>query len=328
MDMEQFSFMPDWKSGVEHWVQGYEGYSAVDVPQKIEQQPYGTLLMGFMDMDTAPLTEIREITGYFMNIKDLQSCKDAYLKDIALLMELQVALPMVLYTFSTAVRSFVDIFKDVDEKELPRMKSWADDINDKCGLVLIRHQVLMEEIQKGSFLRVDNGKFSIKARLYDMEELHRDTLLASQSKSSCLLMENEDGSSSLRFFHEPGSELSSFLTVMLADILNNNLELKLCEHCGKPFISGGKAIYCTRPADDKGGSCRTVGSVAKFHQAMADNPIIGEHRKSYKKYYGRMLKGQMTKAEFEAWRDEAKAKLELAKNGKLTEDNFLQWLKD
>ena len=326
--MEQFSFMLDWKDGVEHWVQGYPGYAAVDVPDQIEQQPYGTLLMEFIDMDTSPLAEITEISVSLLELETLDDI-DAYKKDMTRLMELQAMLPMVLYTFSASVRSFVKTFGGVDDngEKFDRMRSWAVILEDESSITFTRHWVLLEEIQKGSFLRDANGKYDLKNRLYDMEELHRDTLLASQCKSSCLLIDNEDGTSSLRFFHEPGNELSSFLTVMLSDILNNNLEIKLCQHCGKPFISGGKSIYCARPADDKGGLCRTVGPVAKFHQAMADNPIIGEHRRAYKRNYGRRLKGQMTRAEFEAWRDEAKTKLELAKCGKLQVDEFLQWVK-
>jgi len=52
----------------------------------------------------------------------------------------------------------------------------------------------------------------------------------------------------------------------------NNLKLAPRQHCGKPFISGGKPIYCDRIANDKGDMYRTLGPL-RYTRPMARLPL-------------------------------------------------------
>jgi len=46
--------------------------------------------------------------------------------------------------------------------------------------------------------------------------------------------------------------------------------------------------------------------VVKSEKAMVEQPVIGVHRRAYKKRYGWFLKSQITRTEFDALRDKAK----------------------
>jgi len=83
---------------------------------------------------------------------------------------------------------------------------------------------------------------------------------------------------------------------------------KQCKNCGRWFLRGKgfSYEYCdnTAPGEtDK--TCRDIGAISSFKEKVKNNPVWEFHQRAYKKYYARVLKKNMSKADFNAWAMEA-----------------------
>jgi len=327
-----FSFLLDRKNGVEYWLYDYTGSDIFQQPGTVEQKPYGTLLMSFIDMDAGILAQMSELIGMFEavpTVKVFTARWDEYRRACDELRDLSKQLPAAFNSFNLTVRAFAGIFvPDLDsgrsctKADIAKMTGQAKILRGYCDVALARHTALYEEIRKGSFERDKHSRVRADRVLNMMGDDKANLLINSDMEARCLQL-----GGSFRVCHALGADLSTLLSVVLIDLVNNNLELVSCQHCGRPFVSSGKTVYCDRIANNKGDTCRTLGPLAKYEKTVVEQPVIGAHRRAYKKYYGWLLKGQITRVDFDAWRDEAKIKLELAKSGKLQKDVFLDWLR-
>jgi len=96
---------------------------------------------------------------------------------------------------------------------------------------------------------------------------------------------------------------------------------KQCKLCGRYFLQEKGVLYeyCDNPTlgDDK--TCRQIGALTSFRDKVKGNDVWRIHQRAYKKYYARVLKGKMSKANFNEWaqraeqiRDETLASYEAA----------------
>ena len=69
-------------------------------------------------------------------------------------------------------------------------------------------------------------------------------------------------------------------------------------------------------------TCKEIGALKKFSEKVKNNPVWTVYQRTYKTRYARVSKGKMTKAEFEAWADNAKALREKALNNEITFEEF------
>jgi hypothetical protein len=81
---------------------------------------------------------------------------------------------------------------------------------------------------------------------------------------------------------------------------------KQCKLCGRYFLQERGVIYeyCDNAQTD-GKICREIGALASFREKVKSNEVWKIHQRAYKKYYARVLKGKMSKAEFNVWTQRA-----------------------
>ena len=83
---------------------------------------------------------------------------------------------------------------------------------------------------------------------------------------------------------------------------------KQCKLCGRFFLQerGFVYEYCVGSAPDESGkTCREVGARQSFRAKVKSSEIWQIHQRAYKKYYARVMKKHMTKAEFNVWAQKA-----------------------
>ena len=109
--------------------------------------------------------------------------------------------------------------------------------------------------------------------------------------------------------------LRDFLYVELGkSILKGNAPRK-CRLCDGWFLheQGGRSIYCERIAPgETEQTCREVGARAVFEKKIQDEDAWKLYKRAYKKYYARMMKGNMDKEEFKIWAENAAAERDTA----------------
>lgn len=83
-----------------------------------------------------------------------------------------------------------------------------------------------------------------------------------------------------------------------------------CKNCGRWFLRERNTLfeYCGHVAPgETSKTCRDVGATASFSAKVKNNPVWQIHQRAYKKYYARVLKKNMSKADFNLWAQEAEA---------------------
>lgn len=102
--------------------------------------------------------------------------------------------------------------------------------------------------------------------------------------------------------------LTDFVYVEFMKGLQKGFVPKRCGNCGKWFLQtpGASYSYCNEVAPgEESKTCRDIGAAACFDAKVRNNGIWAIHQRAYKKYYARVLKKKMSKADFEAWAREA-----------------------
>lgn len=81
-----------------------------------------------------------------------------------------------------------------------------------------------------------------------------------------------------------------------------------CKNCGKWFLKEKTSTceYCDNIAPGEvSKTCRDVGATASFSSKVKNNEVWKLHQRAYKKYYARVMKRNMTQADFNTWAQSA-----------------------
>lgn len=102
--------------------------------------------------------------------------------------------------------------------------------------------------------------------------------------------------------------LRDFLYVELGKAILHGNAPRQCRLCGHWFLheQGDRAIYCERIAPgEETKTCREVGARAVFENKLQSEETWKLYKRAYKKYYARVMKGNMSREDFEAWAEQA-----------------------
>lgn len=177
----------------------------------------------------------------------------------------------------------------------------ADDIGD--GLLLMRR---LEEL-----LQAFGG------------HLHPYAQEREVSQGSFSWLEEMSVESSVRFVARPTdgngsgmaerwtvSCLRDFLYLELGKAIEHRNAPRQCRLCGHWFLheQGDKTVYCGRVAPgETEKTCREVGARAVFENKIRAEETWKLYKRAYKKYYARVMKGNMGREEFKDWAEQAAA---------------------
>ena len=114
----------------------------------------------------------------------------------------------------------------------------------------------------------------------------------------------------------------------LRESIRRELKLRVCKNCGRYFVLTGRASaeYCDRAADEKGRTCKVVGSAKQWGQKSDSDKVFQAYRKEYKKRFARIKAGKLPAAAFYEWGDAARVKKKECDEGTITLDEFKAWL--
>ena len=100
------------------------------------------------------------------------------------------------------------------------------------------------------------------------------------------------------------SSLHDFLYVELGKAILRGNSPRQCRLCGRWFLheQGDTTVYCTRPAPgEESRTCREIGARAVFEKKIQEEDTWKIYKRAYKKYYARVMKGNMSREEFSGW---------------------------
>lgn len=124
--------------------------------------------------------------------------------------------------------------------------------------------------------------------------------------------------------------IGDIVDFFLREIIKRELTFKQCRSCGKYFpaiTAHGNSEYCSRLFQDTGKTCKEIGS-AKVYQAKVENsPAIQAYNRAYKTHFARIKYKKMTKEDFQAWAELARKFRDEVTAGKMTLQEYEDWLK-
>ncbi len=104
--------------------------------------------------------------------------------------------------------------------------------------------------------------------------------------------------------------LEELLHLEFIQLLGENVQIRQCRRCRKYFLVKGSypSLYCTRTAEGSAQTCQQLAAASTFQSKLRDNNSSnawGIYSRYYKRYYARIKRGALTKAQFQKWQEEA-----------------------
>lgn len=198
----------------------------------------------------------------------------------------------------------------------------ADDIGD--GLLLMRRLEELLQVFGGPLHPYAQEQLVLQGAFHWLEEMSVESSVKFVSRPA-------DGSGNAIAERWTVSCLRDFLYLELGKAIERGNAPRQCRLCGHWFLheQGDKSVYCGRVAPgETEKTCREVGARAVFENKIRAEETWKLYKRAYKKYYARVMKGNMGREEFNAWVEHAAAQrdftIELLKAAKSEEERARQ----
>ena len=116
----------------------------------------------------------------------------------------------------------------------------------------------------------------------------------------------------------------------LRECVQREQRMRVCKNCGLYVAVKGRgtAEYCDITTDAKGRVCKEIGAFVHWSQSKEDDEIFKVYRREYKKRFAWTKTGKITPATLYAWGERAREKKEECEEGKITLEEYQEWLHD
>lgn len=101
--------------------------------------------------------------------------------------------------------------------------------------------------------------------------------------------------------------ICDLISYHLQECVKQELRFRICKNCGRYFSMSGRntAMYCCRPYDEKGHTCRSVAPVRAWSERTQTDEILHEYRREYKRRFTWINTGKIERNSFFAWSRQA-----------------------
>ncbi len=124
------------------------------------------------------------------------------------------------------------------------------------------------------------------------------------------------------------SSLEEMLYLEFEKMLELDLRIKKCKHCGRHFVLKGNypTEYCDRIPVGETQTCQAIAATAKYAQKVKDNPALAVFNRAYKRYHARFKVGSVKPDAFKKWKYEAVVMRDRCLNAEMTASEFEAWI--
>lgn len=122
--------------------------------------------------------------------------------------------------------------------------------------------------------------------------------------------------------------IHDMMELEFSKMLEYGIRLHKCKNCGRYFIVKGNyaAEYCDRIRDGQTRTCQQIAAQKKYEEKLQSNEAVALFRKYYKRYYARTKVGTIKQDQFRQWNYRACEMRERCLNGKISCEEFEEWL--
>ena len=129
--------------------------------------------------------------------------------------------------------------------------------------------------------------------------------------------------------------LDNICFIVLSELVNNNITIKTCKHCGRYFIPVNRQteVYCDlTPRSGNGKKCRELGARTTYAKNVKEVEGLLIYRRTYQKRLMELSRNPNTsekdKKKFNTWKKSAQEKIKEFKKEKITEEQLKIWMEE
>ena len=113
------------------------------------------------------------------------------------------------------------------------------------------------------------------------------------------------------------------------ECIKRELRARVCKNCQRWFFITRRstAEYCDATLDANGRTCKERGSIRKWTQERSNDKVFLPYRREYKRRFAWIRAGRISESQFYAWSAEARKKKAECDDGKISLEEFEDWLK-
>lgn len=295
------------KKNKEYSIKGYE----------MNTRPFGTFFADFINCDFSLETDFYNFfKKYSISLLDLEKFKRIFKNNIC---------------SEETYNKFIKKLMQDNFKKLLKLQEQLDMILAYCLINPASKVSKFSPIERLYILERTNETFTIfKAKKIEYINIHyfsKDAGASEKEVIENLIKKKTDiGSIDLLIPHS----IESILYMQLCDILKEEISFKSCKNCDRYFVADNKRIeYCNELAPDSNKTCREIGRKKKYYDTIKNDKALDLYNKVYYR------KAQMSKRNqdlkkyvegYEYFKTFGKRKLAKYKSGKITSDEFIEWI--
>lgn len=125
------------------------------------------------------------------------------------------------------------------------------------------------------------------------------------------------------------NDIFQILFLEIEQMIKNNIPIKKCRYCHKYFVVADKKVeYCSRIAPGETEPCNKIGPARVYKANLEKDYPLKIYERAYGTKYAQYSRSSISVNEFDAWRIEAREKLDAVRAGTLDESTFAQWIEE
>ena len=112
------------------------------------------------------------------------------------------------------------------------------------------------------------------------------------------------------------------------ECVRREIKFRVCKNCDRYFAVTGHAgvEYCDRVINKKGQTCKEIGAFRVWEKSRSDDVVFRLYRREYKRRFAWIKAGRIEPDAFYAWSEKAREKKAECEAGKISFDDFSEWL--
>lgn len=189
---------------------------------------------------------------------------------------------------SFSENEFQDFIQDTFSKKKPkliRIQEQLDEILDYCIINPRNRKTNFSPLERFMVLQSVHENFTLfRNNKMEVVSFYKISNNATSTKSEDELYKLlEDKNNKIEKYNTYIPEnIESLIYYILANIMENKLQLKVCKNCENYFVtSNSKIDYCDNIAPGYEQTCREIGSISKFKMNLENDDLLKRYYKIY-----------------------------------------------
>ena len=296
-------------------------------------QNYGTFLLDFLNADFSSEESAYNTFFVYYGIEGIDPWDDV-----------QRTYPIDYSTRYVSTKKFLDYYHKAYEYLSMDYIKYQEDLKKTVDFVFDLHNCKSKStIDKYSKFMAYSLAIKLKDNFFSSVRLSINTSIEKELPSKmnikqienlALNIENKVIDDFIVYIYESNSFFTLTYIALNNLIQNTKRNISVCQNCGRYYLQySGKEVYCELPNQDGSPSCKSYASRKAYDIKIVEDVAELAYKREYQRritqvYRAKEIVKPIMRKEFNNWKAKARKQLKLYREGKLSEEDFCNWIDD